>query len=141
MINFAAGLLLFAAFLFWRWTADRFKSLNKWADRLEKRLPRFLRWPPDPISWLHHSAFTATAGLGLGLWAWLTLGTFGIGFASGASVMAAFYAIREGRGIYLQWGNPGMWWRGWPNLTGWFVDGVMDFLCPLAVAVCAWWMA
>ena len=135
MTLFFAGLVVFVGFLVWRWEADRFKSLNAWADRVEKMLPRFLRWPPDPISWLHHTAFTALAGLGLGGWALLTLGTFGRGFAVGTSVMALFYIVREGKGIYEQWGNPGRWWRGWPHLTGWLVDGVCDCLFPLTLAV------
>lgn len=138
---FLGGIVVFVGFLAWRWIDDRFASLNAFADRLEKKLPRFLRWPPDPISWLHHTAFTALAGLGLGLWAMLTIYEFGRGFAVGTSIMAAFYFVREAKGIYEQWGRPGMWWRGWPHLTGWFVDGVCDFLFPTTLAVISWIVA
>ncbi len=138
MILYAVGLALFAAFFAWRWTVDKFAWLNAWADACERLLPRFLRWPPDPITWVHHASFTELAGLGMGAWAWICGVGFAWGFAEGATVMVAFYGVREGYGLRKAWGSPGMWWRGWPHLTGWFVDGIMDFLCPFSVAVYAW---
>ncbi len=132
MILYAIGLAIFAAFLAWRWTVDKWKSLNRWANRLEKKLPRPLRWPPDPITWVHHAAFTLLAGVGTGAWGVIC----GVGFLTfGAWIMVAFYVVREGLGFVEQWGDPGMFWRGWPHMTGWFVDGVLDVALPLAVAV------
>ncbi len=138
MILYALGLAAFAAFFAWRWTVDKWRSLSKWADRLEKKLPRILRWPPDPITWVHHASFTVLAGVGMGVWAWVCGVGFAWGFAEGSTIVAVVYVVREGLGFVEQWGDPGMWWRGWPHLTGWFVDGIMDFMCPLIVAVTAW---
>ena len=107
-----------------------FGGVNRFADRVEARLPRWLRWDfwGDPISWAHHT-----------LWALLITGLFALfGWAQVGAVMAlAFYVVREGEALWLARHQPGIFWRGRPHWTGWAIDGFMDCVGPAFVA---WWV-
>ncbi len=112
-----------------------------WAERLEKRMPAWLQPPPDPVTWIQHVCWTVVGGLMLGLWAWITIAAFGLGFAIGATVMLGWFVWREVGDFRRDWGTPHPWWRGYPQYTGWLVDGIADVFFPLLVVVIAWTVA
>lgn len=107
--------------ILWRWHADRFASLNRFGDGVAGE--DFTPWR----TWLAHRAATlagAAAGAGQAAAQGLPWAT---GAAVGASVMGAFYVLRETNQFRRQAreGKPGRWTWRWP-MVGWGWDGVFD---------------
>ena len=130
------------ALIAWRFQADRFASLDQFADRVADALPDFLteaRWG-DPASWVLHAVWTACIGAIGGLLSWLLLGSFALGFAHWVVCGFVFYVVREAEQA---------WWASKQNSrrgpiidkrdhargfhVGWLADGIMDLVGPAIV--------
>lgn len=121
------GLVLVIA---WRFFADRFASLNAFADAVERMMPRWFRWETrgDWISWVHHAIWTALVGTLGGLLSLAILGAFRPGFQRFAIAWAAFYFVREVWGFF--WRD-----RQRDHVAKRALDGIMDFVASALVVV------
>ena len=122
--------------------------VNRWADRLEDRLPWALKYNGigDPASWyFSHPAFCAAGAL-VGALVGAPLGMGRLGLLVGWAAVAAFYTIvrepLDGFGKYRAAGWRGAIRRvdrnpyGGRYQVGWLVDGVLDVVfCWLF-----WWL-
>ena len=133
---FIAGLVVFGALL-----VMFLPDVIAWGERMEKKLPKWMQPPPDPITWIQHTCWTVVGGVGLGLWTLVTLGAFPLGFALGSTLMLAFYTYCQVGDFRRDWGKPHPWWRGPPQMTGWLIDGIADVFFPALVVVIAWTVA
>lgn len=121
--------------------ADRFRTVNRWADRFEDTcLPPWFRWSTqgDKVSWVQHGLIALLASQYGGLLSLLAPESWAFGCALVGWCAFAGYVVRETRGA--PWGKPNAWTHPAPNRVGWAVDGLMDVVGPLAVAV-AWTLA
>lgn len=130
-----------------------YAAINDWADRLEKRLPRFVQYDyvGDPASWyFSHPAFCyAVALLGAAV-AYVQGGDVANGMVAGAVVAALYYTcIREPLNALdhykrVGWAgafrriNPNPYCKGWQ--CGWLVDGVGDFVGCWLLCVLPLWL-
>jgi hypothetical protein len=112
-------------------------KVNSFADDFEHQLPKWARWSGsgDPVTWVHHSAFTAAATLGGAALGKIT----GIGAERGAKYAGlAAVLFYLGRELY---GHVGRSHRGWDPFVdhrkfesgvhvGYVIDASMDVLLP-----------
>lgn len=117
--------LALLVFIAWRLFADRFYSLNKFADDVERRFPWFSweRWG-DKISWVHHALWTALVGSVGGVIHLVLVASFRPGFQRFALAWVIFYVVREGYG-FIHDAKPLSWKRK--------LDGIMDVVFPALV--------
>lgn len=126
--------------LYWLVAVDRFETWNRWADALEANLfPPWFRWDVqgDKVSWVQHGLIAFVASLYGGLLGLAAPESFAFGATIVAWVAFVAYVVREGRGA--PWGKPNKWSHPAPHRVGWMVDGIMDTVGPLLVAL-AWTM-
>lgn len=118
-----------------------FSTLEVLADRVERSLPRWLRYDVvgDPASWVQHTGvclLVTAAGALVGLVAGHGL----LGAQVGAHGARAYYAVREALqavGHYRD-RDVAFEWRRQSNRAlkvGWVPDGLLDFAGPLLVAI------
>jgi hypothetical protein len=112
-----------------------FDGANKLADDLERRFLSgwfdFDTWG-DPVTWLHHTLWSAAA-MGWGALIGWPFGYMVLGAQIAAGMALVFYIVREAFAISRAWGNAGVFWRGGRHKTGWMIDGVMDCVGPALV--------
>lgn len=122
--------LALVALIAWRFFADRFASLDAFADAVERKMPRWFRWQTrgDWISWVHHAIWTALVGTVGGLLSLAILGAFRPGFRRFAIVWALFYLVREVWGFF--WRD-----RHEDRVAKRALDGIMDVVASALVVV------
>ena len=126
--------------LYWLVWVDRFYTWNRWADELEAHVfPPWFRWEKqgDPVSWVQHGLTAFAVSLYGGILSLLAPESFALGALIGAWVAWAAYVVREGLTIRERWGRPLKWSHPSPHRVGWMVDGILDTVGPLIVAL-AW---
>jgi hypothetical protein len=137
-----------AAFLIAAFIRDRFAWLNARADDFERIVfggwADFDTWG-DPASWVHHGFTCAVVGGAWGALAWALSIGFAVGFLHGTCAMLGFYIVREGHNAWTHHAESG--WEGavhvrpfrkWGFRTGWALDGLMDLVGPVLVALAGW---
>lgn len=126
------------ALIAWRFWADRWASLNAFADAVERKTPEWFRWERwgNPISWVHHALWAALFSLAGGASAWSFGLAFHVGFHHFAIGAASFYLVRESYGmvVAIKAKRPHPFWGAKPAWTGWVTDGIMDTVGPLLLA-------
>lgn len=116
---------------------DQFRTANRWADGLETHFPSWFQWnnSGDKVSWVHHGLIAFGVSLYGGLLSFLVPESFVFGAALLGWCAFAAYVVRELWGA--TWGAPNTWTHPRAQRVGWAVDGMMDTLGPLLVAL-AW---
>lgn len=140
-LRLAEGLIV--AGLAYELIDNGFSRLSGAADKLEDSMPSVLhynRWG-DPVTWVHHAAWTASAGLAGGAVAKAVGAPFRCGFDHFSKIAVGFYVVREtvgafrpkdeGLGAFRDERTHPDWRRG--THTGWLCDGLGDVLGPFAV--------
>jgi len=119
--------------------ADRFATANAFADHIEATyFPPWFQWDTagDKVSWVQHGLTALLVSLWGGFWA---LALTPEGFVAGAvfAGWCAFggYIVRETANALDNLMRPHMWTHPAPNRVGWAVDGIMDTVGPLVVAL------
>lgn len=131
-------------FLLYHWFRDRFASLNRFADsKIEDSLLRPLKldWRTwgNPITWIHHTAWTALVSLMGGLVASFTGTPVSFGMFVWAVGFTFFYLVREGYGFYTDRGQDiGPMFKRVHPYTNRIVDGVMDVVGPASYTFWLW---
>lgn len=119
---------------------DEFRTVNMWADIFEAHcLPTWLQWSTmgDKVSWTHHALIAAAVSLYGGLLSTLTPESFVTGAVIAAWFAFCAYAAREAISAYGSYkrGRTYVWTHPSPSRVGWAVDGILDVVGPLLVAL------
>ena len=117
---------------------DRFQTANFYADYLETFFPCWFQWghSGDPVSWIHHALVALVVSLWGGVWAvLLTPDGFLFGAAFGGWCAFGGFVVRETWGALDNLMKPNAWTHPSPHRVGWAVDGIMDCIGPLLVAL------